>query len=85
MELTDTYYRDSIQSGLKIDDGIYAVSIRLQGEVDNDISINEFKISAGNVDTLISYRDQYDVNYQYEIKNDSGGKVDLDICVSFSH
>ncbi|MFC3417288.1 hypothetical protein [Algoriphagus hitonicola] len=82
---SETQFQDSIPSGLKMDDGIYAVSIKLKGKLENEIQFNEFSIPAGSVDTLITNRDQYSPTFHYTILNEEGGNVDLDICVGFSY
>jgi hypothetical protein len=83
--ISEFYFQDSIVSGLTENDGIYSVWIKLNGDVENDIRINEFSFPAGSVDTLISNRDQYATTFFYEVKNEFGGKVDLDICVGFAY
>lgn len=82
---SETQFQDSISSGLKMDDGIYAVSIKLTGKLENDIQFNEFSIPAGDLDTLITNRDQYSPTFHYEISNEAGGNVELDVCVGFSY
>lgn len=84
--ISDVHFEDSISSGLSETDGIYSVWIKLNGEVANDIRINnEFSIPAGTVDTLISNRDHYSPTFYYLVENKHGGKVDLDICVGFAY
>lgn len=85
IEGNEAFFQDSIASGLEADDGMYAASIRLRGFVENDIRFNLMDISAGAVDTLINHQDQYGTQFFYDIENESGGDVDLEICVSFSH
>lgn len=82
---SEAQIQDSIPSGLKKDDGIYAVWIKLNGKVDHDIQFNEFSLPAGVVDTLIRNRDWYSPTFHYTFSNEEGGNVDLDICVGFSY
>ncbi|WP_139162849.1 hypothetical protein [Algoriphagus faecimaris] len=77
--------QDSIPSGLKMDNGIYSIWIKLKGKVDHDIQFNEFSLPSGVVDTLIRNRDQYSPTFHYTISNEEGGNVELDICVGFSY
>lgn len=51
---SEAQIQDSIPSGLKMDDGIYSVSIKLKGKLENEIQFNEFSLPAGVVDTLIT-------------------------------
>lgn len=82
---SEIHFRDSIPSGLEIDDRIYAVSIKLKGKIENDIQLNEFSFPAGNVDILILNRNQDSPTVHFELSNKSGGNVDLDICVGFAY
>lgn len=83
--MRETYYLDSIDSGLDTDDGIYAASIKLKGLLENDIQFNNIRIASGNIDTVMNHQDQYGTYFKYRIINESGGNVNLNICVSFSH
>jgi hypothetical protein len=83
--MSQTYYLDSIDSGLDTDDGIYAASIKLKGYLENDIQFNNMSLDSGTIDTVINHQDQYGTQFYYEIKNESEADIDLDICVSFSH
>lgn len=82
---TEVYLLDSIDSGLDADDGIFAASIKLKGYLEKDIQFNDMSLAAGSIDTVINNQDQYGTHFYYEIQNDSKGKIDLDICVRFSH
>lgn len=80
---SNSHYQDSISSGLEMEDGIYAVSLKLKAKLENDIQFNKFSFPAGDLDTLITNRDQYSPTFHYEISNETGGNVELDVCVSF--
>ncbi|WP_144607267.1 hypothetical protein [Algoriphagus algorifonticola] len=82
---SEAQIQDSIPSGLKMDDRIYSVWIKLKGKVDHDIQFNEFSLPAGVVDTLITNRDWYSPTFHYSLSNEEGGNVELDICVGFSY
>lgn len=82
---SETLFQDSIPSELKMDDGIYAVSIKLKGKLENDIQFNEFTLPAGNIDTLITNRDYYSPTFHYRVSNEAGGNVGLDVCVGFAY
>ncbi|WP_134200650.1 hypothetical protein [uncultured Algoriphagus sp.] len=66
---SEAQIQDSIPSGLKMDDGIYSVSIKLKGKLENEIQFNEFSLPAGVVDTLIANRDWYSPTFHYTISN----------------
>ena len=83
--MSETYYLDSIDSGLDTDDGIYAASMKLKGFLENDIQFNNMSLDSGTIDTVINHQDQYGTQYYIVINNEFGGKVNLDICVSISH
>lgn len=83
--MSETYYLDSIYSGLDSDDGIYAASIKLKGFLENDIQFNNMSLAPGTIDTVINHQDQYGTQYYIVINNEFRGMVDLDVCVSFSH
>lgn len=85
VDMRETYYLDSIDSGLDTDDGIYAASIKLNGFLENDIQFNNMSLASGTIDTVINHQDQYGTQYYIVINNEFGGMVDLDVCVSFSH
>jgi hypothetical protein len=85
VDISETYYLDSIDSGLETDDGIYAASIILKGFLENDIQFNNMSLASGTIDTVINHQDQYGTQYYIVINNELGGVVHLDICVSFSH
>lgn len=85
IQTSNNHFQDSISSGLEMEDGIYAVSLKLKGLLENDIQFNEFTLPAGNIDTLISNRDQYSPTFHYKISNEAGGNVELDVCVSFAY
>ena len=85
VDMSETYFLDSIDSGLDIDDGIYAASIKLKGFLENDIQFNNMSLASGTIDTVINHQDQYGTQYYVVINNEFGGMVDLDVCVSFSH
>ena len=85
VEMSETYYLDSIDSGLDSDDGIYAASIKLKGFLENDIQFNNMSLASGTIDTVINHQDQYGTQCYIVINNEFGGMVDLDVCVSFSH
>lgn len=82
---SEAQIQGSIPSGLKMDDGIYSVWIKLKGKVDHDIQFNDFSLPAGMVDTLIRNRDWYSPIFHYTISNEEGGNVELDVCVGFSY
>lgn len=83
--MSETYYLDSIDSGLDPDDGIYAASIKLNGFLEKEIQFNKMTLASGTIDTVINHQDQYGIQFKYRIINKLGGNVDLNICVSFSH
>lgn len=85
IQTSKNHFQDSISSGLEIEGGIYSVSIKLKGKLENDIHFNEFSFPAGDLDTLIKNRDQYSPTFHYEISNEAGGNVELDVCVSFAY
>jgi hypothetical protein len=76
-------FQDSIASGLGGDDGIYAVSIKLRGTVEQDVRFNDLNFPAGKIDTVINHVDQYAPHFYYDLENGSGAEVDLEVCVSF--
>ena len=82
---SESQFQDSIPSGLEINDGIYAVSIKLKERIENEIQFNEFFLPSGQVDTLISKKDYYSPTFHYELLNKSGGDVELDVCVGFAY
>lgn len=82
---SESQFKDSIPSGLEVNDGIYAVSIRLKGRIENEIQFDEFLLPSGQVDTLISNRDYYSPTFHYELFNKSGGDVELDVCIGFAY
>jgi hypothetical protein len=83
--MNETYYLDSIDSGLDTGDGIYAASIKLKGFLENDIQFNNMRIASGNIDSVMNHQDQYGTQFKYRIINELGGNVNLNICVSISH
>lgn len=85
VDMNETYYLDSIDSGLDTDDGIYAASIKLKGFLENDIQFNNMRIASGNIDTVMNHQDQYGTQFKYKIINELGRNINLNICVSFSH
>lgn len=85
IDTSEIYLLDSIGSGLAKDDGIYAVHIHLQGKTEGEIEFNGMRFQPGPIDSLISNRDQYGTFYIYELINNSGENVDLDVCVKFLH
>lgn len=85
VDMSETYYLDSIDSGLDNDAGIYAASIKLKGSLENDIQYNNLSLASGTIDTVINHQDQNGTQYYMVINNEFGGAVNLDVCVSFSH
>lgn len=55
VDMSETCYLDSIDSGLDSDDGIYAASIKLKGFLENDIQFNNIRIASGNIDMVMNH------------------------------
>lgn len=72
-------------TGLPITDAINSVSLVIKGELEKNISINGIPLPAGKIDTLFKPSDHYNPMFLYEIENPEGGKVELELCVTFYH
>lgn len=83
--VSELYKLDSISSGLPKSDAINSASLRIKGELEKNISINGIPLPAGKIDTLFEPSDHYSPMYLYEIENPDGGKVELELCVTFYH
>ena len=83
--LSELYKLDSISSGLPISDAINSASLGIKGVVEKNISFNGIQLPAGKIDTLFKPSDHYNPMFLYEIENPEGGKVELELCVTFYH
>lgn len=83
--VSELYKLDSISSGLPITDAINSASLGIKGKLEKDISINGIPLPAGKIDTLFKPSDNYNPMFLYEIENPEGGKVELELCVTFYH
>jgi hypothetical protein len=83
--LSELYKLDSISSELPVSDAINSASLSINGILEKDISINGIPLPAGKIDTLFEPSDHYNPMFLYEIENPEGGKVELELCVTFYH
>jgi hypothetical protein len=83
--VSELYKLDSISSGLPESDAINSASLGIKGEIEKNISINGIPLPAGKIDTLFKPSDHYNPMFLYEIENPEGGKVELELCVTFYH
>lgn len=83
--LSELYKLDSISSGLPVSDAINSASLSINGILEKDISINGIPLPAGKIDSLFEPSDHYNPMFLYEIENPEGGKVELELCVTFYH
>ncbi|WP_425636916.1 hypothetical protein ACPUEN_16095 [Algoriphagus yeomjeoni] len=83
--ISDGKQLDSIASGLDKFDAVNAFSLRIKGTIDKDITLHQFQLPAGKIDTITEPFDYYGPNFIYKINNPDGAKGDLELCVTFYH
>ena len=83
--ISDEEQLDSIASSLGKFDAVNAVSLHIKGTIDKEISLGQFKLPAGKIDTVTEHFDYYNPTYIYKIINPNGAKGELELCVTFYH